>query len=267
MLPLYDMMMQAQNGEAMKTMARQFGLDEDQVTRAMEALMPAFSAGLKRNATDPASMMEFWQSLAETNYTQYFENMSKAFSPQGVEQGNQILGYLFGSKDLSRAVAQQAAQVTGIAQEIYKRMLPVVASTMMGGLFKQATGGFGSQSSGSSGNIFADMMAQMMEQAQKAGASAFDNPYAKMMEQMFGKGAEKPAPMNPMTDNPFAKMFEGMMAAAAKQSGKEPEPSANPYDKLFGNMFEAGREIQKDYQKNMDAIFDSYLSGMKDQKK
>ena len=63
----------------------------------------------------------------------------KAFAPQGVEEGNGILGHLFGSKELSRAVAAQAAQATGIGQQVLQQMLPVIASMVMGGLFKQST--------------------------------------------------------------------------------------------------------------------------------
>ena len=54
-------------------------------------------------------------------------------------EGNGILGHLFGSKDLSRAVASQAAQATGIGQQVLQQMLPVIASMIMGGLFKQST--------------------------------------------------------------------------------------------------------------------------------
>ena len=42
MLPLFDMMMKAQGGNAMEAMAKQFGLAQDQMQQAMAALMPAF---------------------------------------------------------------------------------------------------------------------------------------------------------------------------------------------------------------------------------
>jgi len=264
MQPLYDMMMQAQNGEAMRVMARQFGLDEDQVARAMEALMPAFSTGLKRNATNPYTMPNFWQTLADSSHAQYFENLTKAFTPKGIDEGNHILGHLFGSKEISRAVAYQAAQFTGLSQEIFKQMLPVIASSMMGGLYKQTANAFGSAPA-SGGNVFTDMMEQMTGVGQKPRPNQFENPFARMMEQMFGAGPEKPA-SKPVDENPFMKMFEDMMRAGMLAPKAEPDPepedNPNPYDKLFGNMFDAGIEIQKDYQKNMEAIFDNYVSGM-----
>ena len=61
-------------------------------------------------------------------------------TPEGIADGNAVLGRLFGSKDVSRAIAAQAAQMTGIGQEIYKRMLPAMADTLMGGLFKETSG-------------------------------------------------------------------------------------------------------------------------------
>ncbi|MGO8557822.1 DUF937 domain-containing protein, partial [Rhizobium ruizarguesonis] len=63
-----------------------------------------------------------------------------AFTPEGISDGNNILAQLFGSKEVSRSVAAQAAQMTGIGQDIYKQMLPLLADTLMGWLFKQTTG-------------------------------------------------------------------------------------------------------------------------------
>ena len=128
MLPLYEMMMRAQNGEAMRTMAEQFGLSVEQATKAMEAPMPAFATGLKRNTLNPQDFGGFMQALASGHYANYFNNMTEAFTPQGIDEGNAMLGQIFGSKEVSRAIAQQAELATGIAQDIYKRMMPVVAS-------------------------------------------------------------------------------------------------------------------------------------------
>ena len=53
MLPLFDMLTQAQNGNAIDQMAKQFNLSQKQAQDAMEALLPAFSQGLKRNTANP----------------------------------------------------------------------------------------------------------------------------------------------------------------------------------------------------------------------
>ena len=140
MLPLFELLKQANGGNAMNQMAAQFGLSPEQVQAATEALLPAFSLGLQRNTADPMGMGGFLSALASGQHGKYFDNVSQAFNPAGLQDGNAILGHLFGSKDVSRAVATQAAQATGIGSEILKQMLPVLATTLMGGMFKYRRG-------------------------------------------------------------------------------------------------------------------------------
>ena len=137
MLSLYDMMMQAQNGKAVDLMARQFGLAQEQAVKAVAALMPAFSEGFKRNAANPYDLAAFMKALTTGEHAKYFEDMSKAFTPQGLAEGNGILGHLLGSKDASRAAANAASEQTGLPAQMMKQMLPVVATMVMGALSKQ----------------------------------------------------------------------------------------------------------------------------------
>lgn len=296
MLPLYEMLANAQNGQAVEMMARQFNLSQQQAQLAMEALLPAFSQGLKRNVSDPYGVGAFLQALSTGQHAKYFEDASAAFSPQGVAEGNGILGHLFGSKELSRAVAAQAAQATGLSQDLLKRMLPVIATMIMGGLFKQSSG----QMAGAraSANPLQEIIEQMMRQgmggaaggqsdggmraprheAPQPGANPFDNPFGQILEGMFGGGPAArerapQAPQSPYGDNPLGRIFEEMMGGG--RASPEPEPqrqprqqsnpsgrSHNPYDDLFGEMFETGRKTRDDYQKGMESVFDQFMKGM-----
>lgn len=295
MLPLFDMLNNADNGKAMELMARQYGLTQQQVQLATEALLPAFSQGLKRNAADPYGVGGFIQAMASGNHARYFDNASHALGPEGQAEGNGILGHLFGSKDLSRAVAAHAAQSTGIAQSILQQMLPALASMIMGGLFKQSTGQMPGQSGG---NVIGDIIEQMMRGGLSGGASSgagtnqdsgfdpFNNPLGKAMKDMMtgGRGqAQESAPQTTQANNPFGgtpwgKILEGMMggggAMGGGSAGNQPQPAPqpeatnpsgrprNPYDDLFGDMFETGRKTRDDYQKGTEAIFDTFLKGM-----
>jgi hypothetical protein len=300
MLPLYDMLANAQNGRGMEILARQFNLSQQQAELAVEALLPAFSQGLKRNASDPYGVAGFLNAMATGQHAKYFEDAQKAFAPQGVAEGNGILGHLFGSKELSRAVAAQAAQATGIGQEVLKQMLPVIASMIMGGLFKQSTnqmqaGGMGG--SNPLGEIIEQMMRQgggMMgggaPQQQPAprqrpdapSADPFDNPFGKVLQDMFGGGApqqsqRQPHGQNPYGDNPLGRIFEEMLGGGQARSAPEPEPPQqqrskprenpsgrprNPYDDLFGDMFETGAKQRAEYQKGVESIFEQFSKGM-----
>ncbi len=69
-----------------------------------------------------------------------------------VSKGNDVLGRIFGSKDVSRSVAADAAGRTGIDPAILKQMLPLLAM-LVGGYFSARAGGSGAQGSGGLGDI------------------------------------------------------------------------------------------------------------------
>ena len=323
---LFDMLTNAQNGNGIDALARQFGLSQQQTQAAVEALLPAFSQGLKRNASDPYGVGSFLNAIANGNHAKYFEDAQNALSPQGVAEGNGILGHLFGSKDLSRAVASQAAQATGVGQTILQQMLPVIASMLMGGLSRQATGQSGGKMGaqaggqqaagfGGSGNPLQDIIEQMMrqgggmggaqprqapQQQQAQPADPLDNPFGKILKDMFGgqtgnptgnpNGGQtgrqaqpgQPQAQNPFGDNPLGKIFEEMLKGAQgggtahgqpepqsrpqqpqpQQHGQEAGRSGNPYGDLFGEMFETGRKQRDDYEKNIGSIFEQFTKGM-----
>jgi hypothetical protein len=60
--------------------------------------------------------------------------------PTDVSQGNDVLGQIFGSKDVSRTVAQNAATQSGLSPELLKKMLPMLAMLVTGYLAKQQGG-------------------------------------------------------------------------------------------------------------------------------
>lgn len=268
MLSLYDMMMQAQSGKAVEAMAKQFGLAQEQAAKAVAALMPAFSEGFKRNAATPYDFAAFMQALTSGEHAKYFEDLGKAFTPQGMAEGNGILGHIFGSKEVSRAIAAQAEQMTGIGQEIYKQMLPVMASALMGGLFKQSLGAFfpGMEAGKAPANPFADMMQQWAEATGFAKkpqpANPFDNPFTQAAQDFFGTAPKKEAPANPFTDNPFAKAFQEMFAGAPAPAEKPEGTAADALKTLVNTMFDTGLEMQKDYQRNIESVFETMRTGM-----
>lgn len=286
MLPLFDMMLQAQNGMAMDAMAKQYGLAQEQAAKAVAALMPAFASGFKRNTTNPYDFSALVQAMTSGNYAKYFEDMSSAFTPQGIADGNQVLQQLFGSKEVSRAIAAQAAQLTGVGQDILKQMMPVMADTLMGGLFKQTTGQF-SGANAFAGTPMGAMMQQWLEstglqpkpQPQPAAMAAamFDNPFMRAFQDMMG-GQKKPEPQaaaNPFLDNPFTKAFQDMATAYTAQMTGQPAEAPKPQQEapkapekeaqesfaaMVNTMFDSGLEVQKSYQKSMEQIFDTYLT-------
>jgi hypothetical protein len=273
MLPLFDMMLRAQDGSAMQAMAKQFNLAQEQAVQALAALMPAFSFALTRSSANPYDFAALARDMFSGGYAKYFEDMSKAFTPEGIADGNAVLEKLFGSKEVSRAIAAQAEQLSGIGQDILKKMMPAMADTIMGGLFKQMAGQMPDSDKAFAASPMGQVMKPWLEsmglqpKAKPQAADPLDNPFIQAAQKFWGIEQERKPEAdsgNPFADNPFAKVLQEMWAGTSPQSpaadGRKEKPAAEDfYRDTLNSMFDSGLEVQKSYQKNMEAIFDGYL--------
>jgi hypothetical protein len=148
MNPILEMLMNAGGGGAVQQLSRQFGLSEDQTQGALGQLVPAVMAGLQQNTATEGGLGSLIGALTSGNHSQYLDNPELLGQESTVAEGNGILGHIFGSKEVSRSVAGNAARQTGIGTDVMKQMLPIVATMVMGSLSRN-TAAAGSESRGS----------------------------------------------------------------------------------------------------------------------
>jgi hypothetical protein len=160
MNPILEMLMNSAGGGAGQQVGQQFGLSEDQTNSALGQLVPALMAGLQRNTSQAGGMDALLVALRSGNHAGYLDNPEMLARETTTEDGNSILGHIFGSKEVSRAVAGQAAERTGIGTDILKKMLPVVATMVMGGLSKQAASASPGSSQASAGGFLDSLLDQ-----------------------------------------------------------------------------------------------------------
>jgi hypothetical protein len=136
-MDILDVIRGVQGGGAVQQLGHQFGLDENQVSSALSALVPALTAGFQNNASSPQGLDGLLGALGGGQHQRYVEDLGTLGQQDTIADGNGILGHIFGSKDVSRQVASQAAAQTGIGENVLKSMLPVVAAMMMGAMSKR----------------------------------------------------------------------------------------------------------------------------------
>ena len=127
----------AGSGSVVNQLAKRFGLDENQAQAAVSQLLPALMGGVKQNVSEPGGLESLLEALQSGNHERYVDDPSTLSARETIEDGNGILGHIFGSKDRSREVASQVAGRTGIGATILKQMLPVLAGLLMGHLAKR----------------------------------------------------------------------------------------------------------------------------------
>lgn len=128
------------------TMAKELGINENVAQAGAAALLPAILGGFKKTTQAQPSGIEGLGGLLGQLGGGGLLDSVLGNKPTPVEQGNNILGNIFGSKEVSRTVAAGAEQQSGISSDVLKKMLPVVAMMVAGYMAKQ-----GGDSSGGGG--------------------------------------------------------------------------------------------------------------------
>ena len=134
---LLETILGAQSGASAQQAGASLGLNQSQTQSAIAALLPAITSALKRNTGNPQGFAQLIQALQGGNHEEYLRQPERMGRQESITDGNAILGHLFGSKDVSRAVAGHAAEKTGIGSDILKKLLPMVATMAMGSLSQQ----------------------------------------------------------------------------------------------------------------------------------
>ncbi|WP_417593808.1 DUF937 domain-containing protein [Parasphingorhabdus sp.] len=121
------------------TMAKELGVNESVAQAGAAALLPAILGGFKKTTqAQPSGLDGLGGLLGQLGGGGLLDSVLGS-EPTPVEQGNEVLGQIFGSKEVSRTVAAGAEQQTGISSDLLKKMLPVVAMMVAGYMAKQST--------------------------------------------------------------------------------------------------------------------------------
>ncbi len=119
------------------SVARQLGISESEATNGAAALLPAIMGGFKKQAqSQPGGVDGLAGMLDQLGGGRLMDDVLGT-QPTDVNRGNDVLGQIFGSKDVSRAVAQNAAGQTGLDPGLLKKMLPMLAMLAAGYLSRQ----------------------------------------------------------------------------------------------------------------------------------
>ena len=200
---LMQMLLDGDGQRSTMQAGQQVGLDPQQTKMAMGALLPALSGALKRQAADPNQLQGLMSALQKGNHDRYLEDPQMMSRPETVQDGNAILGHLFGSKDMSRAVASRASEQTGLDTGILKKLLPLAATMVMGSMGRQSR-------QPDMQSMLMGMAAKQMMGGASRGGGGMGGGLGNMIGGILGGGRPKTPRMG------------GMAAPQAPQAGTRP---------------------------------------------
>ncbi len=170
-----DMMDMLRASGGLDAIANQLGIPPAMAEAGAGALLPAVVGGFQKQSDaaggGEGGLGSLIGMLGELGGAGLADNV---LGPQDtdVNKGNDILGQIFGSKDVSRTVAGHASGQTGIDPAILKKMLPILA--MLVGGYLSSRGG-GQQEQGGAGGILGSILGSVLgggQQAAPAGGGA-----------------------------------------------------------------------------------------------
>ena len=237
MINLFEMMQKAQGGQAVNDLARQFGLTPEQSEAAVDAILPAFTIALRQQLKNPQA----WPYLVAALSIPPGQPgaMFQAFSPQGLQQGQQLMGALFGSPQLGQQIAAQAASATGLNAALMQQMMPAMAAMLTGGAWKT----FGNAIASAMEAFAGAMGTGKPEPKPAAGAPGFPVGIPENWGEIVGEwmgGKPEPKPEAAKADEPnmfdpagLGPMLQRMMERAADSAARTapdtpPAPEATP---------------------------------------
>ncbi len=123
----------------LSSIAKQLGINEEQASKGAAALAPAILGGFQKQAQGGGGLEGLGGLLGQLGGGGLLDQVLGS-QPADVNQGNAVLGQIFGSKDVSRGVARQAASTSGLSPDLLKKMLPLLAMAVAGYMAKQKAG-------------------------------------------------------------------------------------------------------------------------------
>ena len=122
----------------LEALASQLGIPQEEARRGASALLPSILGGMgKRARAGHGDALE-----AEVRYLGGPALAHNVVSPEPTDigQGNQMLGNIFGSKEVSRQVAGHASAGSGLDPALLKKMSPILTMLLAGHLSQRSTG-------------------------------------------------------------------------------------------------------------------------------
>ena len=126
----------------LESIARELGISPQKASTGAEALAPAILGGFQKRAQgEGEALPDLLQSLGGGGL------LDQVLSPTPTDPGagNEVLGQIFGSRDVSRTVARDAANRSGLDPALLKKMLPLLAMVVTGMMSKGQAGGASAQ--------------------------------------------------------------------------------------------------------------------------
>ncbi len=133
-----DSFRSASGQELIGKIADAYGIDEQSAQRAVQSLADELQARIQRSMLSRGGVADVVSLVTAPGATRTPADSASFASSELVANGDQILNVLIGNKHVSRGIAQRTASSSGVDASTVQKLLPVVATLVIGELQRQS---------------------------------------------------------------------------------------------------------------------------------
>ncbi len=168
--------------------ARELGIDEGTAQAGAAALLPAVLGGFKGQAqAQPEGLGGLLSMIGGMGGGGLLASVL-APQPTNVAAGNSVLGAIFGSKDVSRTVADHASSQSGLSSDLLKKMLPLIAMAVAGYMSHHASADAAPVATDADGGGLGGMLGNLLGGVMGGGQAATPAPGLGGLGSLLGMG-------------------------------------------------------------------------------
>lgn len=137
-MTIEDTLQSAQGRELVARVADAFGIDEQKADAAVRSLTEALNVRIQRAMLSRGGVADVVSLVTAPDAQRTLSDPAELGSPSTRDAGNEVLDVLIGNKHVSRGIAARTASATGLDAGTIEKILPVVASLLIGELQRQS---------------------------------------------------------------------------------------------------------------------------------
>ena len=124
-------------GHLVQTVAVVLGVEEPVARSALERLVPAVAHRLRDRAAEAGEQDGLLDVLAEGGFQRYLDDPRVLFGREAVRDGEDVLGYAYGSVDAARAQARAIGPPAGLDGDVFARLMTLAAVLLIGAMSRR----------------------------------------------------------------------------------------------------------------------------------
>lgn len=127
--------------DALDSIGKSVGLSRDQVSSMIDSVAPMVVRGIEHQASSDDGLSSFRDALRTGDHGRYIDKPSVLRTEEAKQDGLDILGHIFGGRNVNSNIAAEASNRTGIDSSMIAKALPMIAGLIMATLSKQTNQG------------------------------------------------------------------------------------------------------------------------------